>query len=95
MSTETITPPVVAGTDFVGRYYELKDYIDAVNAENAPLEDELAAVVAEGEKLRVKAEGISAKIDDNRGREKWLAVKRDLRIIAAGLGKIPPRPAKE
>lgn len=87
----TIEAPKIEATDYVARYHELTNYRDAINAQNAPLEAELAKLVAEQEALRVKAEAIAAKIDEARGREKWIALKREIRILAAGLGKIPPR----
>lgn len=82
--------PEIKPMDYLARYRELCRARDAVNAKNAPLEAKLADLVAQQEKLRVEAEKISGEIDDNRGRETWIALKREIRILAAGLGKIPP-----
>jgi len=91
MSQDTKHPlDDIGATDFLARYRQLCKVRDAVNAQNAPLEAKLADLVAQQEKLRVEAEAISGQIDDNRGREKWVALKREIRILAAGLGKIPP-----
>lgn len=86
MSTDTIT---VEPVDYLARYSALCAHRDAVNAKNAPLEAELAKLNEQAEAFRVKAEAVAAQIDDNRGREKWLAVKREIRVLAVGLGKIP------
>ncbi|MBP6544046.1 MAG: hypothetical protein KA265_15770 [Piscinibacter sp.] len=49
---------------------------DRVNALNAPLEAELAAVIEQHEALRVRMEELSAQIDANRGGQAWLDLKR-------------------
>jgi hypothetical protein len=67
------------------QYDELCAKRDHVNALNAPLEAELARVCADGEALRIRAAEIAAQIDDNRGREAWLALKRDIRILAPAI----------
>lgn len=87
--------PAIEPVDQVARYYALCDARDQVNALNAPLEAELDQLVAVAEEARVKAEAIAAQIDANRGGEKWIALKKEIAFIARGLGKIPPRPAKE
>lgn len=81
----------IKSTDFLARYRALCAIRDAVNKANEPLEAELTKLVSDQEALRVKAEAVSAKIDDARGREKWLALKREIGILAAGLGRIPPQ----
>lgn len=89
--TKTASPlDAIESTDFLARYRHLCAIRDKVNKANEPLEAKLADLVAQQEKLRVEAEKISGQIDDNRGREKWVALKREIRILAAGLGKIPP-----
>lgn len=93
-ATKTASPlDSIQATDFLARYRALCKIRDAVNAQNAPLEVDLEKVNAETEASRLKANAISEKIDANRGGEKWLALKREIRILAAGLGRIPPEEA--
>lgn len=54
---------------------------DSVNATNAPLEAELAKLNAKAEEYRVKAAEVASRIDETRGREKWIAMKREIRIL--------------
>lgn len=93
--TTKVEVPAIEPVDQVARYYALCDARDQVNALNAPLEEALAEQVAIAEMTRVKAAEIAARIDANRGGEKWIALKKEIAFIARGLGKIPPRPAKE
>lgn len=88
MSTDTIT---VEPVDYLARYRALCAHRDSVNAKNAPLEAELAKLNEQAEAFRVKANAVAAKIDANRGGEKWLALKKEIAFIARGLGRIPPR----
>lgn len=67
------------------QYDDLCAKRDAVNALNAPLEAQLAAVCAEAEALRIRAAEIAAMIDANRGGEAWLELKRDIRILAPAM----------
>lgn len=67
------------------QYDDLCARRDAVNETNAPLEQELARVCAEGEALRIRAAEIAAMIDAHRGGEAWLALKRDIRILAPAM----------
>lgn len=76
--------PVLPGK-FRERYDELCAMRDEVNAKNAPLEEQLAAANAEAEAARLRADRIAAQIDENRGRESWIALKKDIRVLAAGL----------
>ena len=60
---------------------------DRVNALNAPIEAALEKANAECEAARVRAEQLAAQIDDNRGREKWIALKKDIGTLAVALNK--------
>jgi len=71
--------------DFSARYGELCALRDQVNAQNAPLEVELAEACAQMEVLRLKAEKLAGQIDDNRGREKWIAMKKEIGQLAKAL----------
>lgn len=83
----------IESTDFLARYRHLCKIRDAVNAQNAPLEAELEKANQAVNEAQEKAAKISAQIDANRGGEKWISLKREIRILAAGLGKIPPEKA--
>lgn len=69
-------------SEFAPRLAELVALRDTVNAANAPIEAELEQVNAQAEALRVRAEKLAGQIDDNRGRGKWLAMKRELATLA-------------
>lgn len=78
---------------YTERYYTLCDRRDAVNAANAPLEAQLEQVNARINELQAQALALASQIDDNRGREKWLDLKREIRFLAVAMGnRIPPRP---
>lgn len=64
------------------RLAELCALRDQVNAANAPLEQQLSQVNAQLETLRLHADALAAQIDDNRGRERWLALKREIGQLA-------------
>lgn len=83
MNTYTETP--VLASKMPERYAELCALRDAVNAANAPLEEALAAKCADMEKLRVEAEALSAQIDDIRGRARWIALKKEIGVLAKAL----------
>jgi len=68
--------------DLKKMYADLCAQRDAVNAVNAPLEAELQQANAEYEKWRLKAAEIATKIDDNRGREKWVEMKKTIGQLA-------------
>ena len=69
-------------------YTDLCAQRDAVNAKNAPIEAELEKANAEAEKWRVKALALAAQIDDNRGREKWLDLKRQIGQLAPAMSRM-------
>jgi len=73
--------------DLKALYTDLCAQRDAVNAKNAPLEAELDRANAECEKWRVKALELAAQIDDNRGREKWLDLKRQIGQLAPAMSR--------
>lgn len=58
---------------------------DAVNATNAPIEIALEQANAECEAARVRALALAAQIDDNRGGQRWLDLKRRIGRLADGL----------
>lgn len=88
--TKTAHPlDAIEQTDFLARYRALCKIRDAVNAQNATLEAELEKANLAVNEAQAKAAKISAQIDANRGGEKWISLKREIRILAAGLGRIP------
>lgn len=83
MNTYTEVP--ILASQFPERYAELCALRDAVNAANAPIEAALAEVVSQMETLRVQAEKLAAEIDDSRGREKWIALKKEIGVLAKAM----------
>jgi hypothetical protein len=73
--------------DLKALYTDLCAQRDAVNAKNAPIETELEKANAECEKWRVKAAELAAKIDDNRGREKWIELKKQIGQLAPAMSR--------
>lgn len=71
--------------DLKALYTDLCAQRDAVNAKNTPLEAELEKANAEAEKWRLVAADLASKIDDNRGREKWLDIKRQIGQLAPAM----------
>ncbi len=67
------------------RYAELCALRDAVNAEVAPIQAELDAANARCEAARLEAAALAAKIDDLWGREKWIALKKEIGVLAKAL----------
>jgi uncharacterized coiled-coil DUF342 family protein len=72
-------------------YYSLCDRRDALYKKVQPLEDELTKVNAEVIKLQDKQRELSEKIDDGLGRGSFIALKREIAMIAKFLRFIPPR----
>lgn len=72
-------------SEFQSRLDELCAARDAVNAANAPLEAQLTEVNAQAEALRVEAQALADKIDDNRGRALWLAMKTEIKVLSKAL----------
>lgn len=68
-------------SQFKDRLNELCALRDSVNAANAPLEAQLESLNLQAESFRLQAAEVAAQIDDNRGREKWIALKREIRIL--------------
>lgn len=73
--------------DLKKMYADLCAQRDEVNAKNAPLEADLEKANAECEKWRVKARDIAAQIDGNRGREKWIDLKRQIGQLAPAMSR--------
>lgn len=88
MSFTYESKPIMPG-EFRARLRELEAMRDEVNKTNEPIEAELASVNAQIEVLRVKSMRLADQIDDNRGREHWLALKKDIRLLASALSGKP------
>lgn len=73
-------------SEFRSRLDELTALRDAVNAANAPIEQLLEEANASAEEMRLQAERLAGQIDDNRGREKWIALKREIATLTRALG---------
>lgn len=67
------------------RYAELCALRDSVNAAAAPIQAQLDAANARAEQARVEAAGLAAQIDDLWGREKWVALKKEIGVLAKAL----------
>lgn len=70
------------------RYAELCHQRDAVNAKNDPIEAKLAKINAQVCSLQEEARKLAAQIDDNRGREKWLELKKEIAMLARALSGV-------
>lgn len=75
-------PKAVTTADIPARYQELCAQRDAVNEQNAPLEAQLAAANAEVMAAQDRANALAAEIDNNRGRDAWIAMKKEIGILA-------------
>ena len=73
--------------DLKAIYAELCAKRDAVNEQNAPIEIELAKANAEAEKWRLAAQALAAKIDENRGAQEWLNLKRTIGQLAPAMSR--------
>lgn len=80
MNTYTEAP--IAPSQATQRLADLRALRDQVNAANAPLEAQLADVLAQIEALRAQAQALADQIDDNRGRERWIALKREIGMLS-------------
>ncbi len=78
-------PKRILPTEFKARYEELCALRDSVNEKNAPLEEQLTAANAEAEAARVRAHALAEQIDANRGNALWLAMKKEIGILAKAL----------
>jgi hypothetical protein len=67
------------------RYERLCAKRDLVNRNNEPLEADLARINAQVCELQAQAHAIAAKIDDNRGREKWVDLKKEIAFLARAM----------
>jgi hypothetical protein len=83
--TNTYVPVAVAPSQWKERLAELCGIRDQVNLANAPAEAELTRLNAEIEERRLQAEKIAAAIDDRRGRARWIALKREIRVLTKAL----------
>ncbi len=78
-------PKPILPTEFQARYDELCALRDEVNEKNAPLEAQLDAANAEAEAARLRAQELADQIDDNRGRALWIAMKKEIGVLAKAL----------
>ncbi len=85
MSLNTYEPKAVMPDQWRARLAELMSIRDAVNEANAPLEAELEQANLRAEAARLEAEALAAQIDDNRGRIKWLGLKREIADLTKAL----------
>ena len=69
------------------RYEELCAKRDAVYAAQKPLEAELAQYNAEAEAARVKAAEVAAKIDAQWQEANWIALKKEIALLAKTLSR--------
>lgn len=67
------------------RYAELCAYRDAVNAKIAPLQKQLDEVNAIAQRANASALEISKSIQEIRGGEAWIKLKREIGILARAL----------
>lgn len=68
------------------RYDELCAQRDATNERLAPLKAELIAAADEAEVYRVKAEAVSKRLSEARGGMAWIALKKEIGLLAKALG---------
>lgn|GEM_PF-3917649 len=80
MNTYTESP--ITPSQAPQRLAELCAIRDQVNAANAPLESQLDAIHAQIETLRAQAQALADRIDDTRGRERWIALKREIGMLS-------------
>jgi uncharacterized coiled-coil DUF342 family protein len=73
------------------RYYELCDQRDKANEAVKPLQEELADVHKEIQRLEAHANDLKAQEEDIRGGAEWLELKSEIRRIADVMRFIPPR----
>lgn len=69
------------------RYNELKAKVEEVYKKNEPLEEALAKANADAEAARLRAVEIAAEIDTNFGGQSWLALKKEVALLARNLGR--------
>lgn len=62
---------------------------DAVNAEIAPLQAKLAVANERAQKAQAEANALAAEIQEKRGGESWLFLKKEIRMLADALKKAP------
>ena len=81
----TYTEEPVLASKMPERYAALCGLRDHIYAATAPLQAELDAANAECEAARVKAAGIANQIEVIWGREKWIALKKEIGVLAKAL----------
>jgi len=79
--TTAFTPEVLRA-----RYKELCAKRDKTNEELAPLKKELEIANLEAEKTRLKATEIAEKISKARDGMEWIAMKKEIGMLAKALG---------
>lgn len=73
------------------RYLDLVDQRDAVNAQVAPLQEQLDAANEKVNAAQAEALALAAQIDELRGREKWIELKKEIALLSRALPKLPVR----
>lgn len=74
----------------IATYYKLCDARDAVYAEAAPIEAQLAAASAKVIAAQAEEAKLAREVEAAWGPE-WLALKKEIASLAKALGKIPAR----
>ena len=85
MSLNTYKPEAVMPAQWRERLADLCAIRDKVNEANAPIEAELEQANLRAEAARLEAEALASRIDDNRGRIKWLGLKREIADLTKAL----------
>jgi uncharacterized coiled-coil DUF342 family protein len=70
-------------------YKELCAKRDAVNAEVAPLQAKLAEANARAQEAQAEANALAMEIQEKRGGEQWLFLKKEIRMLADALKTKP------
>lgn len=73
--------------DLLAHYDALCAERDRINAINLPREARLRDLNAQIEALQIEARKVADEIDDERGRERWIALKRDIKTLAPSIEK--------
>jgi uncharacterized protein (DUF3084 family) len=88
---EAASPVVSTPDDLLKQYYQLCDQRDTLYAKAQPLEDKLTQLNDQIQPLQVAAQAVAAELDSLYNAGSLFLVKKQIRQLAAYLGKIPPR----
>lgn len=75
----------ILSSQMAERYAELCALRDSVNAAAAPIQAKLDEANARAEQARLEAAALASQIDDLWGREKWVALKKEIGVLAKAL----------